>query len=229
MGPVSEDKPSLADRPLSKGSRDAAGSSNTRSIFDFINGVFRGLTERRREVWNQRLDEAFAEIREKLDQEAAEKSLGSDPFLTVVSEATLIACRNHDEEKLKALKYAVVNAALPGGPDELLQLMFLRLIDYLTPAHLVTLAVLNDPLKWMKRHDIPVPRWQNGSTSALIEHCIAALRGRTNEREMVVRDLQNAGLVEQGLFLHIPMSPEGMFQSRTTDSGRLFARFTSEG
>jgi hypothetical protein len=107
--------------------------------------------------------------------------------------------------------------------------MFLRLIDYLTPVHLVTLAVLNDPHKWMKRHGIPVPRWQSGATSALIEHSIPALRGRTNEREMVVRDLQNAGLVEQGQFLHIPTSPEGVFQSRTTDSGRLFARYTSEG
>ncbi|OGA21884.1 MAG: hypothetical protein A3I02_15820 [Betaproteobacteria bacterium RIFCSPLOWO2_02_FULL_67_26] len=194
-----------------------------------MNSVFRGLTERRREVWNQRLEEAFAGIREQLDPEAAETILGSDQFLTVVSEATLIACRNHDEEKLRALKYAVVNAALPGGPDELLQLMFLRLIDYLTPVHLATLAVLNDPVKWMQRHDVPVPRWQNGSTSAVIEHCVPALRGRTNEREMVVRDLQNAGLVEQGQFLHIPMSPEGVFQSRATDSGRLFARYTSEG
>lgn len=229
MIPPSEDNPSVVDRPLSKGSEDTASKSERRSSFGFINSVFQGLTERRREVWNQRLEEAFAEIREKLDQEDANRILGSDQFLTVVSEATLIACRNHDEEKLKALKYAVVNAALPGGPDELLQLLFLRLIDFLTPVHLVTLALLNDPLKWMKRRDIPVPRWQSGSTSAVIEQCVPALRGRTIEREMVLRDLQNAGLVEQGYFLHIPMAPEGVFQPRTSDSGRLFARYTSEG
>ena len=225
----SEDNLPVVDRPLSKGSEDTASKSDRRSILDFINGTFRGLTERRREVWNQLLEEAFAEIGEKLDQDDAGRILGSDQFLTVVSEATLIACRNHDEEKLKALKYAVVNAALPGGPDELLQLMFLRLIDFLTPIHLVTLALLNDPLKWMKRYDIPAPRWQSGSTSAVIEHCIPALRGRTTELEMVHRDLQNAGLVEQGRFLHIPMVPEGVFQPRTSDSGRLFERYTSEG
>ena len=182
MIPLSKDDLSVVDRSLSKGSEDTASKSDRKSTFDFIDGVFRGLTERRREIWNQRLEEAFAEIREKLDQGDADRILGSDQFLTVVSEATMIACRNHDEEKLKALKYAIVNAALPGGPDELLQMMFLRLIDNLTPVHLVTLVLLNDPLKWMRRHDIPVPRWQSGSTSAVIEQCIPALRGRTTRQ-----------------------------------------------
>ena len=229
MIPLSKDNLSVVDRSLSKGSADAASKADRKSTVDLIDSVFRGLTERRREIWNQRLEEAFAEIREKLDLGDADRILGSDQFLTVVSEATLIACRNHDEDKLKALKYAIVNAALPGGPDELLQMMFLRLIDNLTPVHLVTLVLLNDPLKWMRRHDIPVPRWQSGSTSAVIEQCIPALKGRTIEREMVLRDLQNAGLVEQGHFLHIPMTPEGVFQPRTSDSGRLFASYTSEG
>ncbi|MBI3045399.1 MAG: hypothetical protein HYY78_21525 [Betaproteobacteria bacterium] len=224
MAHASGNKPSTAECSAPQGLDDAARASARRPVEEFLNGVFEGLIERRRETWNRLVSGAFAEIQKRAGVPGGEQILGSDPFLTFVTEATLIACRNHDEEKLRALRNAVVHAALPEGTDELLQLMFLRLIDYLTPLHLAAVAILDDPVKWMERNDVPHPRWPVGTPEKVIEYCVPSLQGRPNIVEMVVRDLQGAGLVEQGYFLRMPMSDAGYLQSHTTDSGRQFVR-----
>lgn len=227
MAATSEDKPLIADRPVSQGLAAATRAPGGNPIFDFLNSAFQSLINGRQEKWNQIVAEALVEIRNRAGEPGAEKILASEHFLTVVTEATLIACRNHDEGKIWALRNAVLHTALSDGPDEPLQLMFLRLIDYLTPLHLVTVALLNDPAEWMVKHDVPNPRWPVGTSSTVIQYCVPSLRGRPDILEMIVRDLQGAGLVEQGYFLRIPMSDAGILQSHTTDSGRLFVRFIS--
>lgn len=228
MTATSEKMPLIADRPVSQGVAADIRAPGGKPIFDFLNSAFRSLINGRQERWNQIVAEALVEIRDSAGEPGADKALASEHFLTVVTEATLIACRNHDEEKIRALRNAVLHTALSDdGPDEPVQLMFLRLIDYLTPLHLVTVALLNDPAAWMEKHDVPDPRWPVGTSSTVIQYCVPSLRGRPDILEMIVRDLQGAGLVEQGYFLRIPMSDAGILQAHTTDSGRQFVRFIS--
>lgn len=60
-------------------------------------------------------------------------------------QATQIALRNHQQEKLNALKNAVKNSANPISIDENKVLMFTRIIDDMTPLHLKILKFLNNP------------------------------------------------------------------------------------
>lgn len=228
MAHASEEKPLVADRPVSHSLAIPAAAQARGPIFDFLDGAFQGLINRRQQKWNQRVAETIADIRSRTGETGAGEILASEHFLTVVTEATLIACRNHDEEKIKALRAAILHTALSDAPDEPIQMMFLRLIDYLTPLHLVTVAFLNDPVEWMKQHDMPDPRWPVGTSSALIQYCVVPVQGKPGIVEMIVRDLQGAGLVEQGHFLRMPMSGAGILQSHTTDCGRLFVRYISE-
>jgi hypothetical protein len=228
MAHASSEKALAAARPAPAGRGDAAGAPDASPIFSFLDGAFRGLISRRQEKWNAMVADIFTEIRELAGETKSDEVLNSEHFLTVVTEATLIACRNHDEIKIQALRNAIRNSGLSGRPEEPVQVMFLRLIDYLTPLHLTTLVLLNDPPGWMERHGVSDPRWPIGTSSTVIQYCIETLRGNPTLVEVIVRDLQGAGLVEQGYFLRMPMSEGGMLHPRTTDCGRMFIRYISE-
>jgi len=227
MANASSEKELAPARPASPGCGDEARAPEASPIFRFLDSAFRGLISRRQEKWNGMVADVFAEIREQAGESQAEAVLNSEHFLTVVMEATLIACRNHDEEKILALRNAIRNSGLSNEPEEPVQVMFLRLIDYLTPLHLTTVALLNDPPGWMQRHGVPDPRWPIGTSSTVIQYCIETLRGNPTLVEVIVRDLQGAGLVEQGYFLRMPMSEGGMLLPRTTDCGRKFIHYIS--
>lgn len=228
MSHASSEKERVEARPATPGRGNAAGAPEASPIFRFLDDAFHGLISRRQEKWNGMVADALAEIRERLGEAKAGEILNSEHFLTVVTEATLIACRNHDEEKIGALRNAIRNSGLSNRPEEPVQVMFLRMIDFLTPLHLSAVALLNDPPGWMERHGVPDPRWPIGTSSTVIQYCIETLRGNPTLVEVIVRDLQGAGLVEQGYFLRMPMPEGGMLQPRTTDCGRLFIHYISE-
>jgi hypothetical protein len=140
-------------------------------------------------------------------------------------QASQIALRNHQQGKLDALRNAVLNAALPNSPQEDEQMIFLRLIDQLTPWHLRVLSVLDDPVRWMERHGVANPGWGMGGTSMVLEQCIPELRGQRDTYDQIVRDLQSEGLLAQGQFLHVTMTGGGTVASRTTDRGKRLIRF----
>lgn len=69
-------------------------------------------------------------------------------------QASHAAIRTHQEEKLKALRNAVLNIAIGRTPDEDEQAVFLWYIDSLTTWHLRILKFLENPLKPVQeRHD----------------------------------------------------------------------------
>jgi len=57
-------------------------------------------------------------------------------------QATTIAMRSHQTEKLTALHNAIVNSAIPSSSKKDLQLVFVRFIDELTPLHVKLLSFL---------------------------------------------------------------------------------------
>lgn len=190
--------------------------------------LFAPPLERRRESWFKQLGEVVSHLEQCVDDLTPEKLSQNEIFVTVALQATQIALRNHHEEKLSALRGAVFHSALPNGPDDQLQLMFLQFVDELTPTHLAMLALFNGPVQWMQQHQIQNPGWSTGGVSAVIEHCFPALRSKREVYEQVVRDLQARGLIHQGQFLNITMTGNGMVESRTTDIGRAFIAYVSE-
>ena|SRR3990167_8915607 len=89
--------------------------------------LFAPPLEWRREKWFIQLGEVVSHLEQRVADLTPEKLSQSDIFVTVALQATQIALRNHHEEKLNALRGAVFHSALPNGPEEQIQLMFLQL------------------------------------------------------------------------------------------------------
>jgi hypothetical protein len=187
--------------------------------------IFSSPIEKRKQAWLEQLAGVVSEIQERVKDLTPEKLAANEAFVTVAMQASQIAIRNHQQTKLEALRNAVLNSALPNPPQEDEQMIFLRLIDQLTPWHLRVLSLLHDPPKWMEQNKVPNPRWGMGGVSTVIEHCLPDLRGQRDTYEQIVRDLQADGLVGQGQFLHITMTGGSMVQSRTTDRGKRFINY----
>lgn len=87
---------------------------------------------------SKRRDEWMESVAKRLqDVEANVDSMRNDPaFVTTALQATQIALRTHQEEKLEALRSAVVNSAIGTAPQDDLRAVFLNLVDAFTPTHL---------------------------------------------------------------------------------------------
>ncbi len=186
---------------------------------------FSSPLDKRKEAWMQSLADVLDEVQRQVKECTPEKLATNDAFITVVMQTSQIAMRNHQQAKLDALRNAVLNSALPNPPQEDEQMIFVRLIDQLTPWHLRVLTVLNEPVQWMERNNIHNPRWKMGGGASVLEHCLPDLGGQRETYDQIVRDLQADGLFSQGQFLHVTMTGAGMIASRTTDRGKRFISF----
>jgi len=189
--------------------------------------IFTSPIEKRKEAWLNQLADVINEVQKRVSEITPERLAENDAFVTVVMQASQVAIRNHQQAKIEALRNAVLNAALPNPPHEDEQMIFLRLIDQLTPWHLRVLSVLNDPIQWMERNNIHNPCWGMGGASTVLEHCLPDLQGQRETYDQIVIDLQGQGMLGQGQFLHVMMTGGGMVASRTTERGRRFIRFIS--
>lgn len=96
--------------------------------------LFTAPLERRRQAWMNEIADALRELEKKrgvtLDQLQSNES-----FISVLVQATQAAIRNHQKEKIMALRNAVMNSASDVEIEEDLQLLFVRFVDELTPSH----------------------------------------------------------------------------------------------
>ncbi len=189
--------------------------------------IFGPPLERRREQWLEQLASAVKEVQEKASELTPEKLSQNEAFVSTALRATEIAVRTHQQEKLEALRNAVVSAALPGAPDDTLQQIFLNHVDSLTPWHLRVLSFFDDPRGWGERHGISYPTWTMGSPSRVLEQSMPSLAGQRGFYDQIVSDLEQRGLMQSG-GLHTTMTAQGMFSSRTTDLGKQFLSFISK-
>ena len=189
--------------------------------------LFASPLEKRKQAWLEQLADVLTEVQARVGDLTPEKLASNEAFVTVAMQASQVAIRNHQQAKLDALRNAVLNAALPNPPQEDEQLIFLRLIDQLTPWHLRVLALLDNPQVWMQRNQVQNPNWSMGGVSTVLEHCLPDLRGQRDIYEQIVRDLQADGLMGQGQFLNLTMTGGGIMESRTTARGKRFIAFIS--
>lgn len=71
----------------------------------------------------------------------------NEAFVSTVAEVCSISLRNHQKEKLAALKNAVENSALPSCPGDDYRQIFLSFIDSCTVTQIKILEWLDDPAK----------------------------------------------------------------------------------
>jgi len=230
------DDPDIRYRPEMT-SKDKA-YTNTKALVSAIPGVGGPLAEvfsaiiappiaKRRDEWVESIARQLVELQEKVDGFKIEDLSQNETFITVVMHASQVAIRNHQKEKLEALRNAVLNSALPNAPEDDIQLMFLNFVDALTSLHLVILGFLNDPGNCCQRRNVEYPsNMMADSISSVLELAIPELEGKRDTYDQVVKDLFSRGLIGTGS-LHALTTPAGIFASRTTDFGKRFIKFVT--
>jgi hypothetical protein len=108
---------------------------------EIFNAVITPPIERRRQLWMAAVGSVIEQL-QKTDANIVETLQNSEKFQSVLLHASWAAVRNHQDEKLTALKNAVLNAAQESKASEDLQLLFVRYVDELTPMHLVVMDFL---------------------------------------------------------------------------------------
>lgn len=173
--------------------------------------------ERRRTEWMAAIGEKLQNLEDnglKLERLAE-----NEEFITAAMHASNIALRTHQQEKLDALRNAVLNVAVGQAPDAALQHMFFRWIDSLSPLHLRMLKFFQAPN--------PQPGLSMGGLSSVLEHNMPELRGQRHIYDQVWKDLYANGLVNTDS-LHVMMSGNGLVQKRTSELGDAFIRFIAD-
>lgn len=167
--------------------------------------------EKRRDKWLGQLCEQMAVLEAKVENFTFENLAQDEAFITILLQAQQIALRSHQEEKLEALRNAVINSALPLSIDENTKLLFLGFIDGFTPIHFRLMNFLNDPKQLVEEFDVDVDRsdWCN----ALFPEFYT----KTYLYNQVFRDLQSKGLIK--MEQHLLASEEG--KRRTENLERL--------
>jgi len=97
--------------------------------------------EKRLENWRADVAQALRNL-EKNQGIKLEMLQGDERFMTIVIQATAVAIRNHQREKLAALKSAIMNSALNHEFGEDMEMIFIRFIDELTLTHFLLLKFL---------------------------------------------------------------------------------------
>lgn len=181
---------------------------------------------KRQAEWMDMIVQGLIELQEKVEGFRIEDLSDSDNFVTMVLQATQVALRNHQEEKLDALRNAVLNSALPNSPDDDVQLIFLNMIDSLTTWHLRLLALFNNPTKWAEANDKPFPQgWYAGGVSQVIEHAYPELARHSELLGKIVQDLRTEGLAD--IPIGTMMTRSGMIEPRSSGLGKRFLAFIS--
>ncbi len=194
---------------------------------ELFNAIIASPLSKRRDEWMNKLAEMVDDLKAKVEGFSPDALSENEQFISGVMQATQIYLRNHQIEKKQALLNAIRKVALNKAPEEDIQTMFWNYIDTLTPWHLRLLAYFKNPRKWGEENKIKYPNWVTGGHATLLEHTFPEFRGKRDIYEKIYTDLRNYGLVNQ-LSLGTTITPDGMFQSSTTNLGNQFLDFISE-
>ena len=173
---------------------------------EIFNSLLLPPLERRREKW---MVEVTAAVNELIDSRnlSIDELKSNEQFITTLLHASNAAIRNHQSEKITALRNAVINSALPQAPEESLQQMFLNLVDTFTVWHIKILQFLERPGFEKQRS---------------FDRAFPELTRQQIFRDQLFRDLHIRGMINFGDYAII-----SRMDSKNTQLGHQFLEFIS--
>ena len=187
-----------------------------------LGNALQGTYQRRLLTWLEDLAAALDGLTVTVEGLDASDVLDDDVFLDTALRAARAAGLTASEDKLAALRSAVLNAALPGAPEEDQQQIYISYVEDLTASHLRLLALLNDPPMYTEALGLPWPETLMGGHSGTVERAFPEWNPAFYDQ--LTRDLHARGLIGTDS-LHVTISGNGLRQSQTTESGRRFLAF----
>jgi hypothetical protein len=195
---------------------------------ELIGAIAAPIMNKRRDAWFETVGEMVEELGQRIHALEPEQLMQNDVFVTAVAHATQIALRTHQSEKLEALRNAVLNSALPGAPEDDLQLIFLNLVDTSTPTHLRILRFLDDPMAWMELHGPTPPAGAAGTGMNLIAYAFPELNIYESVYRVIPGELNNRGLLDPCWDEMFTFRNSGSFGgTRTSPLGKAFLAFST--
>jgi hypothetical protein len=154
---------------------------------DLFEYFVRPPLQKRLEKWQEDIAQALRDL-EKNPGINLETLQNNERFITIIVQTTQIAVRNHQREKLHALRNAIVNSAINPNLEEDLQLTFIRFIEELTPLHLSLLMFLvshEDSLKSLTSYPSIYQLVSSNITDSLSKDQFKMLMGDLNARGLI--------------------------------------------
>ena len=193
------------------------------TLLEIFNSVLESpLNKRRTETMLQ-----IGDVMNKLIEQRIVTEVGlqqNEAFISTVSEVCAISLRNHQSEKLEALRNAVRNSALPSCPSDDYRQMFLNFVDRSTVTHIRMLRFADDPAGWFKSTNTQFPGYKLGDISGVVDAALPELIGHARLREATWDELWSRGLISPHLNLD-SKGPDDTFERLTTDMGADLVRF----
>jgi hypothetical protein len=187
-----------------------------------LGSALQGAYQRRLLTWLENLAAALDSLSDDVEGMRTSEMLDDDVFIDTALRAARAAALTASEEKLDALRSAVLNAALPGAPKEDQQQIYIAYVEILTASHLRLLSLLNDPQGYTNALGLPWPDMMMGGHSGTVERAFPDWN--RSFYDQLVRDLHSRGLIGTDS-LHTTVSGNGLRQSLTTESGKSFLAF----
>lgn len=183
--------------------------------------------EQRREKWLTDLAEAVEELRRRADGLDLDTLADNPLFVDAVVTATRTIEHTHQQDKIDALRNAVLNSAAADAPDADTQAIMLYLIDRFTPSHLRLVTLWDDPPAWFAAHHLTPPQAAfSASRTQTVEAGLPEMKGRRDFYLLIASELSSAQMLTANLGGMV--SPASLMDRLTTDFGSQFVRFISD-
>jgi hypothetical protein len=151
--------------------------------------IFASPMEKRRDRWIAELYGRLIVLEQSLEDLA-----NNEVLISAFIQSSQVAMKTHQQEKLDALRNAVVNVALDIDIDESIQQWCISQIEFFTPTHIRLLVFLDNPEEFMRL------RYPNlSATNAFSSEPEDIFPGLGNSVEFynqVYQDLQSLGLLK---------------------------------
>jgi hypothetical protein len=181
--------------------------------------------QKRRDAWLRELAEVVQRLSDHgLDPEAL---ADNDLFVDAVVTTSRMIEHTHQEEKVQALRNAVLNSVAPDAPDADTQAIFLDLLDRFTPSHLRILTYLDDPPGWFKSHGLQPPQGiMAGSRLLGVKAGLPEMAERDDFVNLLVSELGRAGFLKVSTLSGM-VSGSAIMDALTSEFGKQFLRYVT--
>jgi len=200
-------------------------------VIPFVGGALQEIlemavglpSEKRRVAWFKALAVALHDLNSSVEKLTPQALGQNEEFVSVVAKATDIALRNHEAEKLEALRNIVINTASGLSIDVVLRNTFLDLVDRFSPLHIAALKLYDRPASSPKMEFATKSTWLGGFRKFIV---VALPKCADAVLIQVENDLISAGLIHKDSIA--AETAQGLMKSHTTERGKAFVRFISK-
>lgn len=189
-----------------------------------VDMVLEPSLNKRRDRWLSKLGDVVDELCRRVEGFDIESLAQNETFISAVVEASGIAVRTQNEEKLEMLRNCLINSAVDSSRGDFMTRQFLQFVNELEPQHFIVLGYLADPSAWYDNHGITRRVFTFVSHQQLINEARLPVEGEV--LRIVLKGLSDRGLINTGS-MTTNISEEAVWRGIATDLGRDLLRFVS--